>query len=67
MEDLKNIDLDYIMEVERLYTEHLERTEKRGISWGELAYIQGLDKKELDSLYQELLYQQLVDQEVLPF
>ena len=36
------------------YDEYLMRTEKRGISYGELAYIQGLNKKELTALYAEL-------------
>lgn len=49
------IDLeDFRGEVVRLYDEHLTKTEHRGISWGELAYIDGLKKKELQELYNEL-------------
>ena len=36
------------------YDEYLMRTEKRGISYGELAYIQGLNKKQLRQFYNEL-------------
>ena len=36
------------------YDEYLMRTKKRGISYGELAYIQGLSKKALTALYAEL-------------
>ena len=46
---------DYIMEVQTLYNEYLEKTENRGISYGELSYIENLKKKELDSLYIELI------------
>lgn len=46
---------DYIMEVQSLYNEYLEKTENRGISYGELSYIENLKKKELDSLYIELI------------
>lgn len=46
---------DYILEIESLYDEYLQKTENRGISYGEIAYIQGLKKKDLDSLYVELL------------
>lgn len=46
---------DYILELESLYDEYLQKTEKRGISYGEIAYIQGLKKQDLDSLYNEIL------------
>jgi hypothetical protein len=46
---------DFIMEVQSIYDEYLQRTEKRGISYGEIYYIQNLRKKELDKLYIELL------------
>ena len=46
---------DYIMEIQSLYNEYLEKTEKRGISYGELYYIENLKKKELDNLYIELI------------
>lgn len=46
---------DFIMEVQRLYDEYLQKTEKRGISYGEIYYIQNLRKKDLDKLYIEIL------------
>lgn len=49
------MDKDFRNEVARLYDEHLYNTEKRGASYGELAYIEGLNKKELNDLYNELL------------
>ncbi len=45
---------DYILEVERKYDEYLMKTEKRGISYGELAYIQNLSEKELKELEEEI-------------
>ena len=45
---------EYRQEVERLYGEHLYETEGRSISYGEIAYIEGLNKKELDELYKDL-------------
>lgn len=52
------IDLeDFRGEVERLYDEYLMETEHRGISCGELVYIEGLKKKELRELYNELCEQ----------
>ena len=51
----ETIEQDYLMEIERLYNEHTERTENRNPSYGELAHIQNLDKKELDDLYNELI------------
>lgn len=45
---------DFRGEVVRLYDEHLTKTEHRGVSCGELAYIDGLKKKELQELYNEL-------------
>ena len=49
------IEQDFIFEVERLYNEHLERTENRNPSYGELAHIESLDLNELQELYNELL------------
>lgn len=49
------IEQDFILEIERLYNEHLERTENRNPSCGELAHIQNLDLHELQELYNELL------------
>ena len=46
---------EFRLEVERLYDEYLEETEGRGMSYGELAYIEGLNKKELNALYEELI------------
>ena len=46
---------EYKQEVQRVYDEYLMATEGRGISYGEIAYIDGLDKKELDKLYDEAL------------
>lgn len=48
MEDLTN-------EVIKLYDEYLMKEEKRGVSYGELAYIQNLNDEELNELYNELL------------
>ena len=45
---------EFKQEVQRLYDEYLYKTEHRGISYGEIAYIEGLDKKELNKLYKEL-------------
>lgn len=46
---------EFRQEVERLYDEYLYETEGRGMSYGELAYIEGLNKKELNALYKELI------------
>lgn len=46
---------EFNQEVQRLYDEYLMKTEKRGISYGEITYIEGLSKKELNKLYEELL------------
>lgn len=51
----ETIEQDFLMEVERLYNEHLERTENRDTSYGELAHIESLDLNELQELYNELL------------
>jgi len=44
---------EYKQEVQSVYDQYLMKTENRGISYGEIAYIDGLDKKELDDLYNE--------------
>lgn len=44
---------EYRQEVARVYDEYIMATEGRGISYGEIAYIEGLKKKELDALYDE--------------
>ena len=46
---------DFLLEVERLYNEELERTENRNPSYGELAHIENLDLNELQALYDELI------------
>lgn len=51
----EEIQEEYVLQVQTLYNEYLEKTENRNISYGELAYIQGLEKEELDNLYNELL------------
>ena len=52
MEDLLN-------EVSLLYEEYIYKTENRGASYGELAYIQNLSEKELNDLYKELISYEL--------
>jgi len=46
---------EFRLEVERLYNEWLEKTENRNTSYGELLYIQELNKEELSDMYEELL------------
>ena len=60
---VETIEQDFLMEVERLYNEHLERTENRNPSYGELAHIQGLDLNELQALYDELIEAESKEQE----
>lgn len=50
---------EYVMQVCNAYDEYLMQTENRGISYGELAYIQSLDQKELDELYEEILEKEI--------
>lgn len=45
---------EYKIEVQRAYDEYLYKTEGRGASYGEIAYIDGLDEQELDDLYKEI-------------
>ena len=42
------------METEILYDDYLYETEHRGISYGEIAYIQGLNREELEDFCEEL-------------
>ncbi len=42
------------METQILYDDYLYETEHRGISYGEIAYIQGLDREELEDFCEEL-------------
>ena len=46
---------EFRFEVETLYNEWLEKTENRNTSYGELLYLQGLNKKQLNAIYEELL------------
>ena len=46
---------EYILEIERLYDEWMQQKENRGISYGEIAYIQNLEEDELNDLEEELL------------
>lgn len=45
---------EYRLYVQSRYDEYIQATEKRGASWGEVAYIEGLNKKELDDMCAEL-------------
>lgn len=45
---------EYVLWVQSKYDEYLMKTEKRGASYGELAYIQNLSKKELAELEEEI-------------
>lgn len=42
------------METQTLYDDYLYETEHRGISYGEIAFIQGLEQEELDDFCEEL-------------
>ena len=46
---------EFKQEVQSLYDEYIYKTEKRGASYGEIAHIDNLNKKELNGLYNELL------------
>lgn len=46
---------EFRLEVQSRYDEYLYRTEGRGASYGEIAHIEGLNKKELNELYEELI------------
>ena len=45
---------EYRLHVMSLYDEYLQATENRDASWGEVAHIGGLSKKELDEMCAEL-------------
>lgn len=45
---------EYLLEVQSKYDEYLMKTENRGISYGELAYLQSLDKEQLEEFEKEL-------------
>ena len=42
------------MEIESRYDDYLSQVEHRGISYGEIAYIQGLTEKELEDFSEDL-------------
>lgn len=44
---------EFIEEVIERYDEYLMASEGRGISYGEIAHINGLGKEELNALYEE--------------
>lgn len=48
-------DNELLNEVIQKYDEYLILKEKRGVSYGELAYIQNLEKRELKELYNAIL------------
>lgn len=45
---------EFVEEVIEVYDEYIREKEGRGISYGEIAYIDGLKKKELNNLYEEI-------------
>lgn len=45
---------ELLNEVQIHYNEYLQQNEKRDISWGELAYLQGLSDEELKELDNEI-------------
>lgn len=48
-------DNELLKEVVQKYYEYLLLKEKRGVSYGELAYIQNLGKREIKELYNAVL------------
>lgn len=53
--EMTKMEMELEREIEMLYNEWLEKTEKRTISYGEIAHIQSLNVKELNEMYEELL------------
>lgn len=53
MEELTELD-ELKMETQTRYDDYLMATEKRGISYGEIAYIQNMTREELDEFCEEL-------------
>lgn len=45
---------EYQLEIIDLYNNWIQKEEKRGISYGEIAYIQSLKKRELKEIEKEL-------------
>lgn len=54
-EKIESFTKEKIFYINSIYDEYLQKTEKRGLSWGELAYIEGLNDKELEELENEIL------------
>ena len=52
---------EFNMAVVNAYDEYLQATEKRGVSYGELAYIENLSDKEAEDLLEEC-YKELGDE-----
>lgn len=46
---------EYIMHIENLYDALVNIQEQRGISYGEIAYVESLKKKELEKLEEEII------------
>lgn len=53
---------EYLLEVQSKYDEYLQKTENRGMSYGELSYLQGLSKKELEE-FERGLDKELIENE----
>ncbi len=53
MEELTELD-ELKMETQSRYDDYLMATESRGVSYGEIAYIQGLSREELEDFCEEL-------------
>lgn len=53
---------EYLLEVQSKYDEYLMKTENRGMSYGELAYLQNLSKEELEE-FERGLDKELVENE----
>ena len=45
---------EYLLEVQSKYDEYLQKTENRGMSYGELAYLQDLSREQLQEFEKEL-------------
>ena len=45
---------EYLLEIQSKYDDYLMKTENRGISYGELAYLQGLSLGQLAEFEKEL-------------
>ena len=47
--------VEFLQHITSIYDDYLMRTEKRGISYGELAYLQSLDIDSLQEIENEIL------------